>query len=77
MSYDGTEMYDKNDEIVEWARNGRPIKARRTYYYSKDGSCQDQIEDERMQWTLWSPLCVSSFGENFALSVEDSLVFGD
>jgi hypothetical protein len=52
-TYDGIEQYDTYDELLDFSRDGRPTKFRRTYYYSQDGSCQDKIEGSWKEKTLW------------------------
>lgn len=76
-TFDGIEQYDTYDEILEWTRYGRPTLFRRTYYYSKDGSCQDQIEGAMDKNSLWGSPCTTSAGYNNAVSVEESLIYGD
>ena len=76
-TFDGIENGDTYDTILEWTRNGRPTLFRRTYYFSKDGSCQDQIEGVMMKASLWSSICEISEGENYAVSVEDTLIYDD
>lgn len=74
-TYDGHENYDVYDEILKWDRSGQPTYFQRTYYYSKDGSCQNQIENVFDKSSLGA--CITSSGDNYAISVQDTLTFSD
>jgi hypothetical protein len=67
--------YDIYDEILSWERDGQPNWFRRTMYYSKDGSCQDQIEGFYMETSIGGKMCTTSSGDNYAVSEQETLTY--
>lgn len=74
-SYDGSQTYDVYDELLSWDRTGQPKQFRRTYYYSTDGSCQNQIEGVSMESWLGGKMCSTTSGDNYAVSEQESLTY--
>ena len=76
-TFDDYENYDVYDEILTWDRSGHPTLFRRTYFYSTDGSCQDQIYDGLFgtSWEYSLPSCSGYSSEDYSLSTSESLIY--